>query len=170
MEPALSNLVVSPEALDSIQVRLRQLVQETSAAGAMLLDRSGQIISISGDFRGREVTSLGALLAGNFASALEIARLLKEHQFKMCFQQGEREHVLTSRVGERCLLTVLFQLSTQLGLVKLLSAQAAEDLALVVEAGIGQALVAGLDTGSFRRAAEEGIDRWFREQGDERVG
>ncbi len=170
MEPALTNLVISPEAMVGIKARLGRLVRESSATCALLLDHSGQIISVSGDADGRQLVSLGALLAGNFASAREIARLLKEPRFKVCFQQGEREHVLTSLVGDRCLLSVLFTVQGQLGLVKVLSGQACEELAVMIEAGRRQAQANGLDTLSFRQAAERSIDNWLREQGDRELG
>lgn len=170
MEPSLTNLVVSAEAMATIEARLRQLVRESDASCAMLLDHSGQVISARGGVDGRDLLPLGALLAGNFASAREIARLLKEPRFRMSFQQGEREHVLTSLVGDRCLLAVLFELAEQLGLVKLLAARAADELAVMIEAGSRQALVDGLDPRSFRRAAEQGIDVLFREERDEGLG
>lgn len=170
LEPSLTNVVVSPEAMAGIQARLRQLVREAGATCALLVDHGGQVIGASGDVDGRELVSLGALLAGNFASAREIARLLKEPHFTVSFQQGTREHVLTSLVGERCLLSVLFHVGGHLGLVKLLTSRAAGDLAVVLEAGIRQALANGIDTASFRRAAERGIDNWLVERVDERLG
>jgi predicted regulator of Ras-like GTPase activity (Roadblock/LC7/MglB family) len=164
LEPTLTNLVISPDAMTGIRIRLGQLVREASVDCALLLDHSGQIILASGDVDGRQLVSLGALLAGNFASAREIARLLKESRFKVCFQQGEREHVLTSLVGDRCLLSLLFGVQGQLGLVKVLATRAADDLALMVEAGRRQALAGGLDARSFRKAAERSIDEWLREE------
>ncbi|MCL5942154.1 MAG: roadblock/LC7 domain-containing protein [Actinobacteria bacterium] len=164
MEPALTNLVISPEAMAGIEARLGKLVRDASATCALLLDHSGQIIGVSGDTDGRQLVSLGALLAGNFASAREIARLLKEPRFTVCLHQGEREHVLTSLVGDRCLLSVLFAVRGQLGLVKFLSARASDDLAVMVEAGRRQAMASGLDAKSFRQAAERSIDSWLRER------
>lgn len=166
MEPTLTNLVVSAEAMARIDDRLCYLIREATATCAILLDHSGQIIRVAGDFDGQDLVSLGALLAGNFASAREIARLLREPQFRVCFQQGEHQHVMTSVVGGRCLLSVLFRASSQLGLVKVLSGRAADELAGIVVEGSRQAHADGLDPRSFRAAAESGIDRWFREQRD----
>lgn len=170
MEPPLTNLVVSQEAIIGIDARLRDLLRESSAATAVLLDRSGQVICISGDVHGRDVVSLGALLAGNFASAREIARLLGEPSFSLCFQQGEREHVLTAAVGPRCLLSILFRIHSQLGLVKVLAHQSAADLAVIIEASSRQALANDRQLDSFRLAADQNIDRWFCEQDDKRLG
>lgn len=152
--------------MGSISRRLEALVREANARCALLLDYSGQIIGLSGDFDRREVVSLGALLAGNFASAREIARLLREPSFKMSFQQGEKDHVLTSMVSSRCLLSVLFSVSGQLGLVKVLSARAAEDLSAIIDWGQAQAKDNGLDARTFRIAAEKGIERWFRDRSE----
>jgi predicted regulator of Ras-like GTPase activity (Roadblock/LC7/MglB family) len=169
LEPPLTNLVVSPEAVFGIESRLRRLVREASASFALLLDQGGQIVSVSGDADGRELESLGALLAGNFASAREIARLLREPRFNLSFQQGEREQVLTAMVGDRCLLSVLFRTQAQLGLVKVLAHHAATDLAVVLEASNRQAMANKAQLTSFRLAADAGIDRWFREQDDQRL-
>ena len=168
MEPPLTNLVITSEAVAGIQTRLRELVREAGASCAVLLDQSGQVICTAGDIDGRELVSLGALLAGNFASAREIARLLREPSFNLSFQQGEREQILTETVGRRCLLSVLFRVQGQLGLVKVLTDHAASDLAVVIEASSRQALANNKQLDSFRVAADQGIDRWFREQEDKR--
>lgn len=161
MEPPLTNLVVSASAILGIDDRLHRLVLESSVSCAVFLDHSGQVIRSAGDIEGRELISLGALLAGNFASAREIARLLREPSFRLSYQQGEREHVLTTLVADRCLLSVLFGASGQLGLVKVLTNQAADDLSDLLLASEHQSGNGSGQMKELKLAAGQAVDRWF---------
>ena len=68
MDPQLTSLVVSTSETARIEETLDHLIAETGANYSMLLDKSGQVIAWSGDTDRQDITSLGALLAGTFAS------------------------------------------------------------------------------------------------------
>jgi len=87
MDPQLTSLVVSTSETARIEETLDHLIAETGANYSMLLDKSGQVIAWSGDTDRQDITSLGALLAGTFASSREVARLLKEKEFKVLFSR-----------------------------------------------------------------------------------
>ena len=54
------------------------------------------------------VDTISALVAGSFAATKEMARLLGEDEFTAMFHQGERDNIQLSLVGDRTLLTILF--------------------------------------------------------------
>src|ERR687884_384130 len=78
-------------------------------------------------------TSLGALLAGVFSSSREVAKLLNEKDFRNIFQQGVQENIYTSMIEEQWLLVIIFDKLTHIGLVKVLSKKASDELGRILE-------------------------------------
>src|SRR3954465_4642021 len=118
LDPDLSSLVVGEEESELIAACLRRLMGETGASYIMLLDRAGQVLSWHGEGHRNEMTHLGALLAGTYASSREMARLLKEDNFRVLVHEGMKEKVFTETVEDRWLLVVVFDHQAHLGLVK----------------------------------------------------
>lgn len=161
----LTNLVVSETELGNIARILGRLAEETSADLVLLLDKGGHLISAQGERGGRDVISLGALLAGAFASSRQVASILGEHDFRNIFQQGVHESIYTSLVGDHWLLVVVFEKQTHVGLVKVLARKVVEDLERVltrVLAGGAQAPERVISV-QFRDSAESAIDQLFRD-------
>jgi predicted regulator of Ras-like GTPase activity (Roadblock/LC7/MglB family) len=160
-DPRLSRLVVSEEHIQSINACLDRLIEEGNTQYALLLDLSGQLVTWCGEVDQKGLDALGALLAGNFASAREIAKLLGEDSFSAVFQEGHRRHVFTALVSQHWMLAVVFDARTPVGLVKLLCHRASADLQAVYKAVCQQdhSTVAGWALGdSFRVLAQRTID------------
>src|SRR5438046_6869550 len=100
----LTNLIISDHELDTITNALNKLMSDTSATSVMLLDKSGQVVSSQGTSTKRNVTSLGALLAGAFSSSRYVAELLVEKDFRIIFQTGLHENFHTIMVEDKSLL------------------------------------------------------------------
>ena len=62
-----------------------------------------------------------------------MAKLLGEREFSALFHQGEQENIQLCLVGERAILTILFDDSTTLGMVRLYVSEATRRLAEVFE-------------------------------------
>ena len=162
MESRLTTAVILPEQVARVDQCLQMLLDKSIAGCAMLLDHSGQIVAKRGDRFHSESVPLGALIAGSFASAREIARLLGEEQFQTLFQQGRRQHVLTIAVNRSWLLVVVFDKKTSVGLVRVLCGQAAQELSSILAEVCQQPELqrASLATG-FGRLAAKAIDDLF---------
>lgn len=128
MDPQLTSLIVGEEETEMIRQCLGRLVVGTDASYSMVLDRAGQIIAAEGDSYREEGMFLGALLAGTFASSREMARLLKENDFRIFFQEGVRENLFTELVEEQWMLVVVFKRQAHLGLVKIMSKKTTKEL------------------------------------------
>jgi len=115
-----------------IQKCLERLMDETGATYSMLLDRAGQVLAWQGNGHQAEMMHLGALLAGTYASSQEMARLLKEENFRVLVQEGMKEKIFTETVEGRWLLVVVFDHQAHLGLVKVLAKRATESLTSVL--------------------------------------
>jgi predicted regulator of Ras-like GTPase activity (Roadblock/LC7/MglB family) len=161
----LTNLVISDRELATISTVLAKLMNDTNATSAMLLDKSGQVVAVQGTSSRRNATSLGALLAGVFSSSREVARLLDEKDFRSIFQQGVNESIYTTMVEEQWLLVIIFDKLTHIGLVKVLSKKAAEELGRTLErvrndSTRTKSSVLNLQ---FRSSVEDTIDLLFRD-------
>jgi len=161
----LTNLIISDRELEAISSTLTKLMQDTSAASVMLIDKSGQVISSLGPTTKRNATSLGALLAGAFSSSRHVAELLGEKDFRTIFQQGVRENIYTTMVEEQWLLVIVFEKLTHIGLVKVLAKKASEELVRTLErvrADTSRQKSSVLNI-QFRSSVEDTIDLLFRD-------
>lgn len=161
----LTNLVISDRDLATISSVLMRLMNDTNAASIMLIDKSGQVVAVQGNNTRRNATTLGALLAGVFSSSREVAKLLDEKDFRNIFQQGVQQNIYTSMVEEQWLLVIIFDRSTHIGLVKVLSKKASDELGRVLErvrndTTRAKSSVLNLQ---FRSSVEDTIDLLFRD-------
>ncbi len=161
----LTNLVISDRELATISVVLKKLMNDTNATSTMLLDKSGQVVVVEGTGIRRNATTLGALLAGVFSSSREVAKLLNEKDFRNIFQQGVQENIYTSMVEEQWLLVIIFDKLTHIGLVKVLSKKASDELGRILDRVRNdttrtKSSVLNLQ---FRSSVEDTIDLLFRD-------
>src|SRR5579885_670709 len=161
----LTNLIISDRELAQIANILHKLMADTSASSVMLLDKSGQVIATQGSSTKRNATSLGALLAGAFSSSRHVAELLGEKDFRTIFQQGVHENIYTTMVEEQWLLVIVFDKLTHIGLVKVLSKKASDELGRILErvrADTTRTKSSVINV-QFRSSVEDTIDLLFRD-------
>ena len=114
------------EAIDKI---LAEFLRLSGAKCALLIDKDGHMVTRRGEMRTVDMDTISALVAGSFAATKEMARLLGEREFSALFHQGERDNIQLSLVGERTLLTILFDDRTTVGMVRLYASEASRQLA-----------------------------------------
>jgi predicted regulator of Ras-like GTPase activity (Roadblock/LC7/MglB family) len=164
MDPQLTSLIVPTEEIAQIEDCLNHLVEDTGGNYALLLDKSGQVIASQGDGSRQDITALGALIAGTFASSREVAKLLREKDFRMLFQQGVRENIFIALIEEQWILCVIFNKGTHIGLVKVLTKKATDELGSVLDRVRQQHKARDEVLGSsFRTSMEDTIDLLFRD-------
>lgn len=127
-DPQLTQLIIDEETCASIDGVLRQLIKDSQASTALVLDRAGQIIVWDGPAYEGQRMQLGALIAGTYASTREVARILQESSFRTLLQEGAKEKIFTESIGDQWLISVIFGRHTHLGLVKVLCSRATVDL------------------------------------------
>lgn len=161
----LTNLVVSEGELANIARVLGRLALDTGASYTILLDKSGQLIAAQGQQGQRDLTALGALMAGAFSSSRQVAEILGENDFRSILQQGVQENILSNLVGEQWLLVVVFNQQTHVGLVKVLARKSGEELERVLERvrhGASEARQQVVNV-QFRSDAANAIDSLFQD-------
>jgi hypothetical protein len=111
-----------------------------------------------------KITALGALIAGTFASSREVAKLLREKDFRNMFQQGVRDNIFLALIEDQWILCIIFNKGTHIGLVKVLTKKATDELAHVLER-VRNTHKARDDVlgSSFRTSMEDTIDLLFRD-------
>src|SRR5438270_12125743 len=161
----LTNLIVSDRELVLISNTLLKLMNDTSASSVMLLDKSGQVITTQGMSTKHIATSLGALRAGAFSSSHHVAELLGEKDFRTIFQQGVHETIYTTMVEEQWQLVIVFDKLTHIGLVKVLSKKALDELGRILERvrAYTSRTKSSVINVQFRSSVEDTIDLLFRD-------
>src|SRR6266568_7776897 len=161
----LTNLIISDRELQVITTVLSKLMTDTSATTVMLLDKSGQVVTSQGATSRQNATQLGALLAGAFASSRHVAELLGEKDFRTIFQQGVHENIYTTMVEEQWLLVIVFDKLTHIGLVKVLSKKASDEMGHTLERVRADTIrqKSSVLNIQFRSSVEDTIDLLFRD-------
>ncbi|OQX91047.1 MAG: dynein regulation protein LC7 [Candidatus Coatesbacteria bacterium 4484_99] len=160
------NLIMFEDDYTKVNQILTRLLEESSSKFVLLVDRSGQMISIQGETETIDSMAFATLSAGNYAATSELAKIIGEREFSVLFHQGESESIHISIVAKRIILVVVFDNRTTLGLVRLRVKKAIEDLTPVFNSIFEKVAVEegeeAIDT-KFQTSAEEEIDKLFRE-------
>lgn len=150
------------EDFTAISQVLQRFLFDSSARCALLVDRSGQLITTVGDRPTFDVTAFATLTAADFSANDQLARLIGERDFNTLFHQGERESMLLADVARRVILVVLFDNRTTLGLVRLKMRSVVEALGGVID----RVFQRGQATAHLRPALlvdiDDEIDRLFQ--------
>ena len=124
------------EDIEKIDKMLSEFLRLSGAKCALLIDKEGHLVTKRGEVRTIDMDTISALVAGSFAATKEMARLLGEEEFTALFHQGERDNIQLSLVGDRTLLTILFDDRTTVGMVRLYANETAKKLAEIYKAAL----------------------------------
>ena len=124
-------LLFYKEDVDKIDKLLAEFLRLSGAKCALLIDKEGHLVTRRGELKTIDLDTISALVAGSFAATKEMARILGEEEFTAMYHQGERDNIQLSLVGDRTLLTILFDDRTTVGMVRLYAAETAKKLAEV---------------------------------------
>ncbi len=127
-------VILNGKQYDIITKVLSELATKTKASAILFADMSGQLISQRGNTENMNTTVLSALAANDFAATSEMAKLVgEEAKFKLLFHEGDKRNVYLSNVGDDFFLVVVFDVSVTLGLIRIYTKKAIEDLATALE-------------------------------------
>jgi predicted regulator of Ras-like GTPase activity (Roadblock/LC7/MglB family) len=122
-------IILTAIQFDEITKILSELASKTKASTILLADISGQLITQRGNTDEINTQILSALAASDFAATAEMAKLVGEDaKFKLLFHEGEKRNVYLSNVGDNFFLVVVFDVSVTLGLVRIYTKKAIQNL------------------------------------------
>ncbi len=155
------SLVLPAEQVEQIEEVLDELLDKTRAAYVFLSDISGQLIQARGRVGSTDVVALSALTASSVAAMAEMARMIGEkQQFHLLFHEGESRNIYLSQVAQSFILAVVFDAGVQIGLIRLFSRRAVEDLTrLAAEYENVVSHTPGMMEAGFDAAFEGELDR-----------
>jgi predicted regulator of Ras-like GTPase activity (Roadblock/LC7/MglB family) len=133
------------EDIQRLEDELRELLKQTDATTALIIDKGGFLISSFGDDRQFDLTTIAALASGAFMANQTIANLIHETSFDNVYQQGQNHSMFVLTVDECCLLTVIFRADVSVGVVKYYAAPCAKNIAEQMEIAQQRDPGAGLD-------------------------
>lgn len=127
-----TNWKVFEEDYWAISTTLQELLKNSNATSVLLLDKTGQLISSVGEQPQFDMYSFASLCAADFEANAQLAKLIGEKDFSTLYHQGSNESMYLARVEKDIILVVLFDKKTTLGLVRLRTKKAVENLAAVI--------------------------------------
>lgn len=112
--------------MDNIIGKLRQKLNPNCI---ILADISGQLLSSYVSNIRIDVSSLAALFASNIGATSAIAEKIKETAgFDTMLHEGKNYNIFLSKIGKSYLLAVVFSRSDQIGMVRLFTKKASQEL------------------------------------------
>jgi len=133
------------EDIRQLDEALRELLEKSDAATALIIDKGGFLITHQGNARDFDLTTIAALASGAYMANQTIANLVHETNFHSVYQQGEKFSMFVINVDEECLLVVIFKAQVGVGVVKYFAAGAVERVARQLKAAQERDPGGGLD-------------------------
>jgi predicted regulator of Ras-like GTPase activity (Roadblock/LC7/MglB family) len=161
-------MVFYKEDVESINAILDAFLKQSAAKCALLVDKDGHMVTWRGQTKKIDLDTISALVAGSFAATREMAKLLGEEEFSALFHQGRSDNIQLSLVGDRALLTSIFDDTTTVGMVRLYATEAAKRLATLFQrqqaaSRAAPPAPAPVEDAAFRRSTAATLDNLFRE-------
>ena len=117
------------EDVQRLEDELRELLTQTDATTALIIDKGGFLISSYGDTRQFDLTTIAALASGAYMANQTIANLVHETNFNSVYQQGEKYSMFVLNVDEYSMLVVIFKAQVSVGVVKYFAVPASTRIA-----------------------------------------
>jgi predicted regulator of Ras-like GTPase activity (Roadblock/LC7/MglB family) len=124
---------------------LRELLVQTDATTALIIDKGGFLIASAGNSKQFDLTTIAALASGAYMANQTIANLVHDTHFNSVYQQGEKHSIFVLSVDEFCMLVVIFRAQLSVGVIKYFSAPAAVQIAEQLQSAQQRDPNAGLD-------------------------
>ncbi len=157
-----TQLVMYEEEFSKINTVCDRLTKDANARVVFLVDKNGQLISAAGQTHNIDTTSLASLTAGNVAAMGGLAKLIGENEFPMQYHQGNTVSLLSSLIGSRVVLVVIFDNRTSQGLVQLRVKKASAELQAIFDALLKKTASPGAGS-PFAEISDDDIDNLFSE-------
>jgi predicted regulator of Ras-like GTPase activity (Roadblock/LC7/MglB family) len=157
------NFIIYNEEYTLIKEILQKLKINTSAKVVFITDSEGHCIASTGEMDDINLNSISSLIAGSVAAINSIAQMLKIDSFSAVLNESSKQSLNIALINDRTMLVVIFDNTSNLGLVRFRVRSALEQLTKVFQV-IYKKLKASdkMPGGSpFEGVSDEDIDRIF---------
>jgi len=159
------NFVIYNEEYVLIKEIILRLRNNTNAKVVFITDSEGHCIASTGEMDDINLNSISSLIAGSVAAINSIAQMLKIESFSAILNESTRDSLHISFINERAMLVIIFDSTSNLGLIRYRGRVALEELVKVFVT-INQKLKSAqpdLKQSPFEGVTDEDIDRIFGE-------
>ncbi|MCK4942205.1 MAG: roadblock/LC7 domain-containing protein [Candidatus Aminicenantes bacterium] len=157
------NFIIYNEEFVLIKDILDVLKENTKAEIVFISDSEGHCIASTGDMEDSYLNSISSLIAGSMAAVNCIAEMLDIEKFPSILSESENKSLHVSSINERTMLIVIFNNTSNLGLVRFrvkTAAKKLEDVFVTIKEKLK--LDVFKDDGSpFEGVSDEDIDEIF---------
>jgi predicted regulator of Ras-like GTPase activity (Roadblock/LC7/MglB family) len=153
------NWSFTPDDFSAITDSLKRFLGETNSQCALLVDRSGQLVTTVGDSSGIDTTAFATLTAADYSANDQLAKLVGEKDFASLFHQGEKS-IYVADVARRWILVIIFDSRTTVGLVRLRMKAELDELTLLVDRVFSRGRN-GAEPEHLLAGADDEIDKLF---------
>jgi predicted regulator of Ras-like GTPase activity (Roadblock/LC7/MglB family) len=161
MTVGTANWSFTQDDFTSITESLKRFLSETKSLCALLVDRSGQLVTTVGEARSLDTTAFASLTAADYSANDQLAKLVGEHDFSSLFHQGEKESIYVADIARRLLLVIIFDSRTTVGLVRLRMKDEVEELTLLIDRVFSRGRDGAEHGGHLLEGADDEIDKLF---------
>ena len=144
---------------------LQSFLYDSNARCALLVDRTGQLVTSAGEKPQFDTTAFSSLAAADFSANDQLAGMIGENEFSSLFHQGEKESMYLADVARRVILVVLFDNRTTLGMIRIKVKGVVRELAEIFREMFDRSAMAPQSSrvveAGFVDEAEDEIDRLF---------
>ena len=151
MTAGTANWSFTQDDFTAITESLRRFLGETKSLCALLVDRSGQLVTTVGEAPGLDTTSFASLTAADYSANDQLAKLVGETDFSSLFHQGEKES----------LYVIIFDSRTTVGLVRLRMKDEVEELTQLIDRVFSRDRNSDAPPKKLLQGADDEIDKLF---------
>lgn len=141
---------------------LLSFLNASNAYCALLVDRTGQLITLAGDRPAFDSTAFASLAAADFSANDQLASIIGEQEFSSLFHQGERESMYLADIAKRVILVVLFDNRTTLGMIRIKIRSVVRELTRIFKELFDRPVPSTRLESAWADEVEDEIDRLFR--------
>jgi predicted regulator of Ras-like GTPase activity (Roadblock/LC7/MglB family) len=161
MTAGTANWSFTQDDFTSITDSLNRFLGETKSRCALLVDRSGQLVTTVGHAPGLDTTTFASLTAADYSANDQLAKLVGENDFSSLYHQGEKESIYVADIARRLLLVIIFDSRTTVGLVRLRMKDEVEELTLLIDRVFSRGRNGAASGGRLLEGADDEIDKLF---------
>jgi len=126
-------MIIYEEEHAALTQTCERLAHDALAKAIFVVDKDGQLVTLTGETAGIDTTGMASLVAGSTAATGGLAQMLGEEEFPVHFHEGKDTHVHISVIAGDLILVVIFDDRSSLGLVRLRVKRTYSDMLKILE-------------------------------------
>lgn len=157
------NFIIYNEEYVLIKEILQGLKSNTRAQIVFITDSEGHCIASTGEMEDSHLNSISSLIAGSMAAVNGIAQMLKVSKFSTILTESADKNLHISSINDRTMLIVIFDNSSNLGIIRFRVKSATQELQKVFVTINEKLKSSTMDIGGspFEGVSDEDIDEIF---------